>query len=507
MYRQLFNKGLSGPIPSTLSNLSNLKLLYLYGNQLSGSIPEELSNLNKLESLYLQSNQLSGNIPASTILRMPNLVELYLSSNKFGGNIPDLVGNLTTLQSLDLSGNMLTGFLPDFQNMAKLKSIDLSSNQLYGNISYVFGTLRSLQQVNLSFNHFSGEIPSSFVYPEPGKSIPSADFRENCLNVPFANMSTATLMLLPQSSTCSQSTLTDSPTSTPPSDSGSHSEVHVPIIFGASVVIIVFTCVAVISFAIWRRRRQRNIKQSRGGKIPSANIAASALADSEAAHTSTRVTIPDQSTTGNVMTTSTESSIPQGAHLSRDSTILSTVVDRSNTVNSDSSNITATTEKSLLFDGIGGVSDTAVASGRRQDMENLYMNEKLNNDLRTVTITERTRDSIESNLVREFGLPSLWDHGQVMEWVRQKSFEDDVVKSFEEHAVDGSILPSFVTNPNILKEEYGISNFITRAKIIQSIEITQLAANRATSSQTGIGSSSLCDGDNSEEDLPPPAYE
>ena len=36
---------LSGPLPSTLGNLANLRHLNLGGNQLSGSIPDSLGNL------------------------------------------------------------------------------------------------------------------------------------------------------------------------------------------------------------------------------------------------------------------------------------------------------------------------------------------------------------------------------------------------------------------------------------------------------------------------------
>ena len=56
----LENNQLSGPIPSSLGNLSNLETLYLHENQLSGPIPPELGNLSNLGGLSLENNQLSG---------------------------------------------------------------------------------------------------------------------------------------------------------------------------------------------------------------------------------------------------------------------------------------------------------------------------------------------------------------------------------------------------------------------------------------------------------------
>ena len=55
---------MSGTIPPTLGNLSDLIYLDLQGNQLSGTIPSELGNLSNLTILRIDSNQLSGTIPS-----------------------------------------------------------------------------------------------------------------------------------------------------------------------------------------------------------------------------------------------------------------------------------------------------------------------------------------------------------------------------------------------------------------------------------------------------------
>jgi len=57
-------KNLLGTLPSTLANLSKLRILGLSNNQLTGPIPSELGNLSNLRILSLSNNQLTGSIPA-----------------------------------------------------------------------------------------------------------------------------------------------------------------------------------------------------------------------------------------------------------------------------------------------------------------------------------------------------------------------------------------------------------------------------------------------------------
>jgi len=59
------NPGLTGEIPSSICNLTNLSKLHLSNNSLTGSIPENIGNLVKLRQLLLQSNNLTGSLPVS----------------------------------------------------------------------------------------------------------------------------------------------------------------------------------------------------------------------------------------------------------------------------------------------------------------------------------------------------------------------------------------------------------------------------------------------------------
>jgi hypothetical protein len=55
----------TGPIPASLSNLTNLTFLALNGNQLTGSIPPGMGQLSKLVWFDLSVNNLSGPLPIS----------------------------------------------------------------------------------------------------------------------------------------------------------------------------------------------------------------------------------------------------------------------------------------------------------------------------------------------------------------------------------------------------------------------------------------------------------
>jgi hypothetical protein len=57
------NTTLAGSIPSELGQLTGLRRVWLYKNQLTGSIPDELSNLGELEVLELYDNSLGGSMP------------------------------------------------------------------------------------------------------------------------------------------------------------------------------------------------------------------------------------------------------------------------------------------------------------------------------------------------------------------------------------------------------------------------------------------------------------
>ncbi|CAG8570565.1 15795_t:CDS:2 [Racocetra fulgida] len=82
-------QGISGSFPDFIGNIQ----LDFGNNSLTGTIPDSLSQLTNLEFLYLGRNQLSGQIPAS-LASLTNLKELLLNNNKLSGSIPDALGDI-----------------------------------------------------------------------------------------------------------------------------------------------------------------------------------------------------------------------------------------------------------------------------------------------------------------------------------------------------------------------------------------------------------------------------
>merc|ERR1712194_990116 len=78
-------------------------------NGLSGTIPSEISNLSSLQEITLANNQLNGDIPIDVDL--PNLQVLDVSYNSLDGAISESIGNSRSLvvgkfQSNDINGQM-----------------------------------------------------------------------------------------------------------------------------------------------------------------------------------------------------------------------------------------------------------------------------------------------------------------------------------------------------------------------------------------------------------------
>ena len=212
---ELRGNKLSGSIPESIGNLTNLQSLSLNLNQLSGSIPSTLGNLSKLTYLDLSENQLSGPIPES-IGNLSNLEELRLYRNyglcytpsmqqwiaKYTLGVPpcgdetdraalvalynatdgdnwrdnwnwlsdkplgDWYGVTTNEQGrvrwLSLWGHQLTGSIPEsIGNLTKLEGLRLEDNQLTGSIPESIGNLTKLEVLRLSENQLSGSIPES----------------------------------------------------------------------------------------------------------------------------------------------------------------------------------------------------------------------------------------------------------------------------------------------------------------------------------------------------------
>ena len=153
-----FNQ-VSGSLPSTIGGLTALTFLDLSGNQLTGSIPPEIGALTSLTQAWLGGNQLSGSIPEQ-IGELTSLTHLYLSGNQLEGEIPSQIGGLSDLEILYLNDNQLTGSIPEeIGGMTSLEWLFLNDNALSGTLPAAIGGLTGLNILLLNDNQLSGAVP------------------------------------------------------------------------------------------------------------------------------------------------------------------------------------------------------------------------------------------------------------------------------------------------------------------------------------------------------------
>jgi len=91
--------GLSGTIPTFLSNFTGLQRIVMNDNSLVGTIPKQIGDLSNLRELYLYRNGLTGEIPPE-LGKLTKLTQLDLEGNQLSGSIPPEIGHLTNLGGL-----------------------------------------------------------------------------------------------------------------------------------------------------------------------------------------------------------------------------------------------------------------------------------------------------------------------------------------------------------------------------------------------------------------------
>jgi len=154
----------SEQIPEEIYQLSNLKVLSLYG-PFTGTISSNIENLSKLEELRIVAGfnnrnliNITGEIPAEIGL-LTKLKVLDFAYQTFNGGIPLEFSNLVNLQHLGLRGNHLSGNINWLGDLVSLESIDILDNQFNGNIPSSIGGLEYLKNLMLGGNNISGIIP------------------------------------------------------------------------------------------------------------------------------------------------------------------------------------------------------------------------------------------------------------------------------------------------------------------------------------------------------------
>ena len=155
---------LSGSIPTSLGNCSSLLLQDLNSNtQMSGALPPEVSMLKKLQVLYLDEVPISGSI-SSLIGNLSSPVQCILFGNNLQGEVPDSMSQLQFLEVFSIKSALrVSGVIPlSIHNLTSLQVFQLIATNVSGQIPPNIGTLPNLYYLNFGQNDIlTGVTPSS----------------------------------------------------------------------------------------------------------------------------------------------------------------------------------------------------------------------------------------------------------------------------------------------------------------------------------------------------------
>ncbi|KAH0904735.1 hypothetical protein HID58_044238 [Brassica napus] len=152
---------LSGSVPVELGECKSLKTIDLSFNALSGPIPREIWRLPNLTDLVMWGNDLTGGIPGSICVDGGKLETLILNNNLLTGSIPESISRCTNMLFISLSSNRFTGKIPvGFGNLERLAILQLGNNSLTGNVPPELGNCKSLVWLDLNRNHLTGNLPA-----------------------------------------------------------------------------------------------------------------------------------------------------------------------------------------------------------------------------------------------------------------------------------------------------------------------------------------------------------
>lgn len=155
---------LSGQIPVSpgLNQLVKTRHFHFSENQLTGPMSESLFNgrMNLIHAIF-DNNNFTGPIPTS-LGQVTSLQIIRLDHNQFSGPVPDSIGNLSNLMELSLANNLLNGAVPDLTSLTQLDYVDLSNNNFPSSPAPGwFSTLISLNSIFMENDDLTGTIPSA----------------------------------------------------------------------------------------------------------------------------------------------------------------------------------------------------------------------------------------------------------------------------------------------------------------------------------------------------------
>jgi Leucine-rich repeat (LRR) protein len=152
-------------LPPKLGALTNLKELQISCLENLEDIPVEIGQLKKLEKIIIDNGNGCGmnvSIPASIgdltnlkVLRLFGALEPGETGSSVSAKIkplPATIAKLQNLEELDLGRNRLQTLPPEISNLKNLKKLGLDYNDLHDIPSFI-GELKDLRELSIRSNH------------------------------------------------------------------------------------------------------------------------------------------------------------------------------------------------------------------------------------------------------------------------------------------------------------------------------------------------------------------
>lgn len=161
-------------LPQSIGELTKLKRLSLYALSLSGTLPPSFANFTQLEYFNISNNALEGQLPnfggdkplyfdarnnllTGTVPRSiaSRSVVLDLSNNAFSGQLEaDILTNNKALEYMSLAHNRFSGPLPNISAESVLDIIDMSNNKFNGSVPSSYCAASELYFTNNRLSSF-----------------------------------------------------------------------------------------------------------------------------------------------------------------------------------------------------------------------------------------------------------------------------------------------------------------------------------------------------------------
>ncbi|KAK4736404.1 hypothetical protein R3W88_000101 [Solanum pinnatisectum] len=159
----LYGVNISSTIPSNFS--SHLTTLELADTHLHGVLPERVFHLSNLKTLVLSDNpKLTVRFPITKWNSSASLMQLYLYGVNITGRIPESFSHLTSLHDLDMGYSNLSGPIPKpLWNLTNIESLILRANNFAGQLEFLSFNRNwtQLKRLDFSSNYLTGPIPTN----------------------------------------------------------------------------------------------------------------------------------------------------------------------------------------------------------------------------------------------------------------------------------------------------------------------------------------------------------